>query len=166
MGFREATLDDIVSIQRVARASWHKAHGPILGENAVEKLLDRWYSRDRLKESIRGEDVIMFVAIDDNQVVGFTQGGPTEDGPADAAVGAIYVLPEYWGKRLGTELLERLFDIFRTDDYDSVWLTVMADNDVARSFYDKHGFDVYEERTVELAGQEVDDVVLIRSLID
>lgn len=164
MGFREATLDDIDSIQRVARASWHKAHGPILGEDAVEELLVRWYSRDGLKESIRREDATMFLAIDDSEVVGFTQGGPTEDGPADAAVGAIYVLPEYWGEGLGTELLDRLFDIFRTDDHESVWLTVMANNEIGRSFYNKHCFDVHEERTVELAGQEVDDVVLIRSL--
>ena len=164
MDFREATLDDIDSIQRVARASWHKAHGPILGENAVEKLLDRWYSRDRLEESIGREDAIMFVAIDDSEVVGFTQGGPTEDGPADAAVDAIYALPDYWGEGVGTELLNRLFDIFRTDDYESVWLTVMADNDVGRSFYDKHDFDVHGERTIELAGQAVDDVVLTRGL--
>ena len=164
MDCREATLDDIDSIQRIARASWHQAHEPILGENAVEKLLDRWYSRDGLKESIGREDATMFVAIDDSEVVGFTQGGPTEDGPADAAVGAIYVLPEYWGEGAGTELLERLFDIFRTDDCESVWLTVMADNDVGRSFYDRHSFDVHEERTVEFAGQEVDDVVLTRGL--
>lgn len=164
MDFREATLDDIASVQRVARASWHRAHDHILGENAVEKLLDRWYSRDGLEESIGREDAIMFLAIDDGEVVGFTQGGPSEDGPADAAVGAIYVLPEYWGEELGTELLERLFDIFRTDGCESVWLIVMADNAVGRSFYDKHGFEVHEERTVELAGQEVDDVVLIRGL--
>lgn len=164
MDCREATLDDIGSIQRVARASWHKAHGSILGENAVEKLLERWYSRDGLKEPIRREDVTMFVAIDDSEVVGFTQGRSTEDGPADAAVGAIYALPEYWGEGVGTELLNKLFDIFRTDNCESVWLTVMADNDVGRAFYDKHGFDVHEERTVELAGQEVDDVVLTRGL--
>ena len=40
----------------------------------------------------------------------------------------------------------------------------MAENDIARSFYDKHGFEIHEERTVELAGQEVNDVVLIRNL--
>jgi ribosomal protein S18 acetylase RimI-like enzyme len=40
----------------------------------------------------------------------------------------------------------------------------MAENDVARSFYDKHGFEIHEERTVEIADQEIDDVVLIRDL--
>ena len=40
----------------------------------------------------------------------------------------------------------------------------MAENDVGRSFYDTRGFEVHEERTVELADQEIDDVVLIRDL--
>ncbi len=40
----------------------------------------------------------------------------------------------------------------------------MADNDVRRSFYDKHGFEVHDERTVEFVEQEVDDIVLVRDL--
>lgn len=164
MKLREAVPEDTESVQRVARESWHKAHGPIFGENGVEKLLDKWYDQDGVEESIDRKDAPMFLAVDNGEVVGFAQGGPTEDGPADTAVGAIYVLPEYWGEGFGTELLERLFDAFRTDDHKSVWLAVMADNDVGRSFYDKHGFEIHEKRTVELADQEVDDIVLTREL--
>lgn len=164
MEIREAAPEDVESVQRVARASWHSAHDHILGENGVEKLLDRWYDRDGVEESISREDAPMLLAVDNGEVIGFAQGGPSEDGPADAAIGAIYVLPKYWGEGFGTELLELLFDAFRRDDQDSVWLAVMANNDVGRSFYDKHGFEIHEERTVELAGQEVDDVVLTRDL--
>ncbi|WP_076433113.1 GNAT family N-acetyltransferase [Haladaptatus litoreus] len=74
------------------------------------------------------------------------------------------VLPEHWGEGVGTDLLNRLFDSLRAAGHQSVWLAVIADNDVGRSFYDKHGFDVHEERTVELAGQEVNDIVLVRDL--
>ena len=40
----------------------------------------------------------------------------------------------------------------------------LAGNEVGRAFYDKHGFEVHEERTIELAGEKVDDVVLVRDL--
>lgn len=162
--FRVAVPDDAESVQQVARSSWHAAHAPIIGKNAVEELLDEWYDRERLEKSIAHKDAVMFLATDTDEVVGFAQGGLSEDGPADAAVGAIYVLPEYWGEGIGTELLDRLFDTFQTDGLNSAWLTVMADNDVGRSFYDKYGFEIHEERTIELAGQEVDDVVLVRDL--
>lgn len=162
--FRTAVPEDVEAVQRVARPSWHAAHDHIIGANAVDELLDRWYDRDRLEESIVHEDTLMFLAIDDGEVIGFAQGGPAEKGPADATVGAIYVLPEYWSEGVGTELLDRLFDGFRSNGLHSVWLAVMTDNDVGRSFYDKHGFETHQERTVELVGQEVDDVILVRDL--
>jgi ribosomal protein S18 acetylase RimI-like enzyme len=164
MEFRKGAPEDAASVQRVARESWHTAHDHIIGENAVEDLLDEWYSQDGLKESIDREDAPMFLATDDGEVIGFAQGGPSEDGPADAVLGRIYVLPEYWGKGVGTELLHRLFDGLRADGQDSVWLSVMADNNVGKSFYDKHSFKIYEERTVELAGRKVEDEVLVRDL--
>jgi ribosomal protein S18 acetylase RimI-like enzyme len=164
MKVHEATPEDVKAVQEVAQASWHAAHEQTLGTSGVEELLDEWYDRDGLRERITREEGPMFLAVEDGEVVGFTQGVLGEDSPAEAVVGSIYVFPEYWNEGIGTELLYRLFDAFREKDWNSVCLAVMAENDVARSFYDKHGFEIHEERTVELADQEIDDVVLIRDL--
>ena len=164
MEVHEATPEDAKAVQEVAQASWHAAHEQILGTEGVEELLDEWYDRDGLRERIAREEAPMFLAVNDGEVVGFTQGVLGEDSPAEAIVGSIYVLPEYWGRGIGTELLHRLFSAFEEKGWDSVCLAVMAENDVARSFYDKHGFEIHEERTVELAGQEINDAVLIRNL--
>ena len=163
MELREATSEDGESIGTVARASWHEAHDHIIGKSAVEELLDKWYNSEAIQQRIEREDAPMFV-VTKSEVVGFIQGSHSEDGPADAAIGSIYVHPEHWGEGLGTKLLQRLFNVFRADNQESVWLSVMANNDVGRSFYDKHGFDMYESRTTELAGEEVDDMILVRDL--
>lgn len=164
MPIREATVDDAEVVRRVAEASWHAAHDHVLGSEAVERLLDRWYAPDDLRESIERPEAPMFVAVSDGEVVGFAQGGPSEEGPADAVVGRIYVHPDRWGDGYGSRLLDRLFDAFRDEGHESVWLAVLADNEVGRSFYESRGFAVHEERTVDLAGRTVDDVVLIRDL--
>jgi len=176
MPIREATPDNAPGVGRVADASWHAAHDRIVGEDAVDELLDQWYDPEDLPASIERPEAPMFVASveprstnsrtesDEDRIVGFAQGGPSEDGPADAVVGRIYVHPDHWGEGYGSRLLERLFDAFREDGHESVWLAVMADNEVGRSFYDRHGFEVHEERTVEHVGVEVDDVVLVRDL--
>lgn len=164
MELREATAADAPAVQRVARAAWHAVHDDILGTDGVEELLEEWYDRDSLVEAMGHEESPMFLAVDDDAVVGFAQGGPTEDGPADAVVGRIYVRPDEWGQGYGTALLERLFQAIRADGHDSVWLAVLADNEVGRAFYAKHDFGVHEERTVELAGQEVNDLLLVRDL--
>lgn len=164
MPIRAAEPADAPAVERVARASWHAAHDHVVGEDAVEELLAEWYDRDALADSIARGDAPMFLAVEDGDVVGFAQGAQTEDGPADAAVARIYVHPDHWGDGYGTDLLERLFDALRADGHESVWLAVMADNEVGRSFYDKHGFEVHERRTTELAGQDVEDAILVRDL--
>lgn len=162
--YRQATPDDAAAVQRVARVAWHAAHDHIVGADAVDDLLAEWYDREGLAASIAREEFPMFLAVDDGEVAAFAQGGPTDDGPADAVVGRIYAHPDYWGEGVGTELLGRLFDALREAGCESVWLAVMADNEVGRAFYDKHGFAVHEERTQELAGQAVEDVILVREL--
>jgi hypothetical protein len=74
MEFRKGAPEDAASVQRVARESWHTAHDHIIGENAVEDLLDEWYSQDGLEESIDREDAPVFLATDDGEVIGFAQG--------------------------------------------------------------------------------------------
>nr|WP_275040011.1 GNAT family N-acetyltransferase [Natronococcus amylolyticus] len=79
-------------------------------------------------------------------------------------MGRIYVLPAYWGEGIGTTLLQQVFGELRQAGHEGDWLAVMAENDLARSFYDAHGFERHEKRTVDLAGQSVDDLVLVREL--
>jgi ribosomal protein S18 acetylase RimI-like enzyme len=164
MELRAATPEDAPAVRAVADESWHAAHDDILGADTVDELLDDWYDVDGLAASIERADVHMFLAVVDGEVVGFSQGRPADDGPADAVVTRIYLRPAYWGEGYGTALLERLFDALRADGHESVWLAVLADNEVARSFYDAHGFAVHEERTVVLAGRETDDVVMVMEL--
>lgn len=164
MELRAATPADAPAVRAVARESWHAAHDDILGADAVDEVLDDWYAAGDVAESIRHEATHTFLAVVDDEVVGFSQGRPSDEGPADAVVTRIYLRPAHWGEGYGTALLERLFEALRSDGHESVWLAVLADNEVARSFYDRHGFEVHEERTVVLAGQEADDVVLVRGL--
>ncbi|ELY56836.1 N-acetyltransferase GCN5 [Natronococcus amylolyticus DSM 10524] len=70
MEIRTAVAEDAGAVQRVARRAWHEAHGEIIGEEAVEALLEKWYSKIQLPDAIEREDAPMFVAIDDD-VVGF-----------------------------------------------------------------------------------------------
>lgn len=165
MEIREATSHDAGAVHRVAEASWRAAHTHILGTETVEQLLDKWYNREHLEERISYEYKPMFLAVDDGDIVGFAQGVPGESGdPGEAIVGSLYVHPEHWNEGIGTALLHRLFDAFRDRGHTSVCLAVLADNEIGRSFYDRHGFEVHEERTVELAGQQVEDLVLLREL--
>lgn len=84
-------------------------------------------------------------ADDPDRIVGFVMFGPeTGSFHLDVTRGVvenIYVLPAYRGEGRGSELLEaaetRLFEA----GFDRVSLDVMAANDAARRFYERHGYD-------------------------
>lgn len=160
---RKAVPTDAGEIQRVARRSWHEVYAKRIGEEAVEEIIKEWYDPQLLGEAIETDSRPLFVAVGD-EVVGFAQGGPSEEGPGDALVSRIYVHPAHWGRGIGTALLHNLFDALRAAGNVSVWVPVWADNDVGRSFYRSHGFDIVETRPTELAGQEIDELVLTRDL--
>lgn len=98
MDFRRANPGDAAAVRRVARRSWHEAYDEIIGEEAVVEKIDEWYDVHALEESVARGDCPMFVAVEDDVIV-FAQGGPSEDGPADASLWRIYLLPAYWGEQ-------------------------------------------------------------------
>lgn len=160
---REAVPTDAEEIQRVARRAWHDVYASRIGKDAVEEVIDEWYDPQLLREAIETEQRPLFVAVCD-EVVGFAQGGPSEEGPADAVVSRIYVHPAHWGDGIGTVLLDNLFDALRVDGHDSVWVPVWAENDVGRSFYDTRGFEIADRRPTELADQEIEELILVRDI--
>lgn len=165
MEIREAEPSDAPAVREVADEAWHAAHADILGPGTVEEVLEEWYDVDGLREAIGREDGHFLVA-DDGEVTGFAQAHPTEDGPADAVLPRIYVRPDRWGEGVGSALLARVFERLAAEGCEDLWLAVLADNDVARPFYEARGFEIHEERTVELFGVETEDLVLVRDLPD
>ena len=53
---------------------------------------------------------------------------------------SITVLKEYWGKGIGSALMERMISFSRDAGYKSIFLDVRADNERAIALYSKFGF--------------------------
>lgn len=145
---REAEPDDVPGIRRVARESWHAAHEPIVGADAVESFLADYYDAETLREQIEDPEVIFRVA-DDGDVVGIATAGPRDE-PGAFGLGRIYVAPDRWGEGIGTRLLDDVIETVRDRGGESLRLIVMAANDRAVGFYEARGFervdDHYDDR--------------------
>jgi len=137
MHVRVATPEDAPGVRRVADAAWHDAHAPIVGEEAVEAFLAEYYDVEGLRARYRNGDSTTFVA-EDEEIVGYATGVPAEDA---YDLGSIYVHPERQGEGVGSRLLAEVEARARDEDYDTLRLVVMADNDAARGFYEARGFE-------------------------
>ena len=51
-----------------------------------------------------------------------------------------YIAEEYWGKGIGSALMERIISFSRDAGYKSIFLDVRADNERAIALYSKFGF--------------------------
>ena len=81
------------------------------------------------------------VAKDREKVVGFAVYGPSrdEDQVNAGEIVAIYVLPEYYGRKIGYRLMNEACS--RLEEYDTVILWVLEKNERAIRFYHKYGFE-------------------------
>lgn len=163
---RYAVPDDATAIREIARKSWHAAYDPILGEETVTETIDQWYARDDLEAAIvearDREDAVFLIAEEADEPVGFAHAGPHRERPAVASLNRLYVRPDRWGEGIGTALLERAQDYLR-EEYDRLWLAVLADNEVGVSFYDSAGFERIGTQDSDL-NPEVEEYVYEKSL--
>jgi ribosomal protein S18 acetylase RimI-like enzyme len=146
---RPADTGDIDGVQRVARRAWRDAYGGVLSEDALDGMLDVHYSAEVLDETIESDERDLIVAEDDETIVGYASGGPS-DVDVEGEL-SIYLDPDWWGEGLGEQLLDRVIEDLAAQDVERIEESVLAENEVGNAFYEKH-FDRVGEREIEIDG--------------
>lgn len=141
---RAAELSDSEGIARVHTRSWQSAYRGLLPDEWLDAL--RWEDRkirwDAILSATPKKTVLMAVNAQ-NEIVGFASNGPSRDEDIDQErvheLYAIYLIPEYWGKGIGSALFcATVKEVPKTADRLEVW--VLEDNSRGRQFYESQGF--------------------------
>lgn len=162
VSIRPAEPGDVRGIQRVAEDAWNTVYAGVLEQDTIDAALHEWYAHGLVQQQIVDEDVVFFVADDGTSVVGYVSGGLNEQGSGE--VGAIYVDPEYWRSGIGSLLLDHFEDHGSEAGWETMQIRVIAENDVARSFYEKHGYEVESTEEAPLFGEPIEEVCYQKSL--
>jgi GNAT superfamily N-acetyltransferase len=110
---------------------------PPVGEAEISEWLD----------TLLGEDCFDVVAWHADRAVGHAILVPDDSGAYELA---IFVLDEYQGARIGTELIRSLLGCAQTEGIERVWLTVERWNDPAIRLYEKVGFETTDSQSFEI----------------
>lgn len=106
-----------------------------------------WF--DWVDRCVASEPRSVTVAVDDDAVVGYVFVLPADLRFIwDAAVlNEIYVVPDYRGSGVADELMAAALELARDQDLplDRIVLDVDPDNERARAFYDRYGFEPWGE---------------------
>jgi ribosomal protein S18 acetylase RimI-like enzyme len=158
---REATVEDVPGIQRVARSGWRETYGKFLSEAAIETILDDWYAADEFEGPITSSESVYLVAEIDG-VAGYASAAPTAN--EEAQLYAIYVDPDHWNDGLGTALLDGVRDRLSDRGSRRLRVEVLAENTVGVSFYESRGFERTSEREREIGSQTLVEYVYYRDV--
>jgi ribosomal protein S18 acetylase RimI-like enzyme len=156
---RLANLDDLPQIAHIARltsdATYHKTIAP---ENRQE-FLERAYKLENLAMTINALGHWFYVAEVEQQVVGFghflQRYHPTR---ARAELMRLYVLPDYQNLTIGHTLLTVGFTALAKAGIEQCFVSVQASNNLARKFYERHGF-VFHQSHGQFLGTQITTLV-------
>jgi ribosomal protein S18 acetylase RimI-like enzyme len=144
---REASEVDIDAFVEFFVAAWRQSGPEAPGfAGANDEVIDELTTRDSVRKRIGGPDRRMFLAWEDDQVVGFAATKRIDIDTVELA--GIIVLPSYSGRGVGSTLVEAALRGARAESYRSMIVRTETTNNLARAFYEARGF-VFGRVTVE-----------------
>ncbi|MDQ4095594.1 MAG: GNAT family N-acetyltransferase [Actinomycetota bacterium] len=156
--FRRATPDDVERIAEIHVAAWRAAYRGLIDDAALDdrtvaKRIAQW------REVVEGDAFpahAVYVAEVDREIKGFSQVGPSDDPDASVEptfhVYALYLDPAERGRGLGTALLDHVLREAASSGYTLTTLYVLIENDGARRFYERHGWEAEPDIVTECLG--------------
>jgi ribosomal protein S18 acetylase RimI-like enzyme len=139
--FHIATPSDADAIASLLGESWAATYGSFLTPDDLSAVAQEWHHPDRLRRQMSDPRVGFLLArTDTGALVGVATVKRSDDG-ATASLLRLYVLPDYQGQGIGSQLLNRSLAAF--PNAHRIELQVAAGNPAGLSFWTKRGFRAY-----------------------
>ncbi len=132
---RKATIEDAKGKGYVHYTSWKETYTGLFPDEVMNSI-----SLERSIKMAEEHPENTFVAIADNQIVGFSCyiESRDEDLPDAGEINAIYILKEYQGMGIGKKLMKKCYEQLKNHEYVILW--VLKDNSKSIGFYESEGF--------------------------
>ncbi|MDR2957058.1 MAG: GNAT family N-acetyltransferase [Coriobacteriales bacterium] len=126
-------------------ACWRAAYRGIIPDEYLDNMLvEHEQLTERLRQSLNQPgDVRFYCAVFNDRIIGrlIISQYEDDDRPTDGEVRAIYLLPEFWDKGYGRQLMDFALEVLRQTKHQTAVVWVLEENNRARRFYSKYGFE-------------------------
>lgn len=169
---RKLTLDDLSLLQYVGRATYEPYYPHIWKPGGVEWFMEKCFGTEVLKNELPGPNTEFLLATDSGgQIVGLLKLillKPLPDGSITNALylEKIYLMPDYFGKGVGQELMSWVANRAMQLGREAVWLLVMKTGPVKA--YERAGFENIGPTRFEndfLLEEEKDGWLMLQKLV-
>ena len=143
--YRKATIDDLNEVQKLNYKLFE------LEYNSFDPALNMEWTFSKKGENYFKslfEDGTIWVALDDNKVIGYLAGNikgkPSYATKTIAELDNFYIEEEYRRQGIGKRLVEEFRNYCISKEIEEIKVTASAKNKNAREFYQKNGFEEFE----------------------
>lgn len=167
LSYRPGRPTDAGAIDRVFRASFCDTFAHLYRPEDLAAFLGQ-FTPDAWRTELEDPACAFLVAEAEGAIVGYVKLGPLKLDLEPAGPGRLlsqlYVLPSQSGRGVGGALIDRALDQCRRDGIAELYLTVFVDNQRARRFYERYGFEAVG-RYDFMVGSQADEDVIMRKLL-
>jgi len=162
---RFATYEDLPQVAHVARVTWDATYNETISLENRRDFLERSYKAENLQDAINATGHWFYVAEINDQIVGFghflKRYHPVQ---ARAELVRLYVLPEYQNAQIGRTILKTGFSDLAQAGIEQCFVSVQSSNNLARRFYERHGFKFRDSHGQFLGTQIITLVEYVRPI--
>ena len=152
------TKKEILAIANLAEIIWHQHFTPIIGEDQVVYMLDKFQSPLALQNQITQEGYEYFQLIHSGTLAGYM--GVHQEESA-LFLSKFYIKKDFRGQHLATEAFHFLVQLCRNRHLNKIWLTCNKYNSNTLAIYKHLGFLITDQQTADIGnGFVMDDYIL------
>ena len=158
---RPSTIDDAVGIERVHALSWQSTYRGIVPAEFLDSIeIDVWAERPRRNMAQDPEEFVSYVAVVENEIVGWALGGPNREASSEfsSELFTIYLLPNYLRRGVGRKLITAVARSLVASGSGSMLVWVLAKNWPARKFYETLGGTYVSKQEITTGGASLVEV--------
>ncbi|MBL0234938.1 MAG: GNAT family N-acetyltransferase [Chitinophagaceae bacterium] len=142
-----ATENDYQAILDIGRISVKQAHLGSCPEEDLDEYMKGHYNAEAIQRELSNPENIYHILYYNGKPAGFSKlvlnaAHENVEAKNSAKLDRIYILPEYFDKKLGAELLRFSVAFVRQQAQKGVWLVTWIGNTRAINFYSKAGFKI------------------------
>jgi ribosomal protein S18 acetylase RimI-like enzyme len=160
MLIRPIKESDIQAVAKVHVESWKVGYRGILSDRLLEQLQPERFEKVWV-EILKQKNRMNLLVEENKRTIGFTgfEIAPKDKQTLEGEIIGLYVDPFAWRRGAGACLTEQALVQMKKNGFETAFLWTMIRNTIAKSFYEKMGFKISQEkRTSERAGEHFDEV--------
>ena len=166
---RKATIEDAEALAVVGMHTFIQMWAPFTSPGNLKVYVESAYSYETISQELAHENFTYLVAFDNEKMIGFVKLGRKQElgewiTDKCLEICRLYVLKEYFDKKVGKMLMEESIAVASKEKVQSIVLGVWENNHRALAFYKKWGFEVIGTHPFVVGSQVDTDLVMKKHL--